>query len=361
MEPATATNLRSRLLVAAVAMLVIYAGGTLAYYLLGRGTWPLADCAYMTVITLTTAGFGEVLPNMDRVPYARFFTSVLLVGGAGVALYAVSILTTYLVEGEFMQSRRRKRMKKIVDAMTGHVIVCGAGGTGRHVVDELVATRWPFVVIDVSPANLARLQELHANQVAVIEGDATDDNVLAEAGIGRARGVVATLPDDKGNLFVVVTARGLNPSLRIVAKAVDAPAVRKLQAAGADAVVSVNAIGGLRMASEMIRPNVVGFLDKMVRDKDKQLRFEELTIPPLSPLVNTRLARSDIRKARNLLIVAARDPQTGEYTYSPGPDFVLLANMTLVVIGETDAVQRLRNSSLFSCGEELTSTGGGSG
>ena len=348
MKSTTANNLRSRLLVAGIAMLIIYAGGTLTYYALGKGAWKLGDCAYMTVITLTTAGFGEVLTNMDKVPYARFFTAVLLVGGAGVALYAVSILTTYLVEGEFLQSRRRKRMKRIIDNLSGHVIVCGAGGTGRHVVEELCATQWKFVVIDTGADKLARLQELHDNRLAIIEGDATDDNVLTEAGINRAHGIVASLPDDKGNLFVVVTARGLNPSLRIVAKAVDALAVRKLEAAGADAVVSVNAIGGLRMASEMVRPTVVGFLDKMMRDKDKQLRFEEVTIPAGSPLVNTKLAQRDIRKARNLLIVAARDPEHDSYTYSPGPDFLLLAGMTLVVIGETDSVQRLRNSSLFT-------------
>jgi voltage-gated potassium channel len=133
-----------------------------------------------------------------------------------------------------------------------------------------------------------------------------------------------------------------------VAKAVDPLAIRKLQVAGADSVVSVNTIGGLRMASEMIRPNVVGFLDKMMRETDKNLRFEEVTIPPQSPLANMKLAESDIRKERNLLIVAAKNPLSGEYTYSPGPEFRFEANMTLIMLGETDSVQRLRNSKLFS-------------
>jgi voltage-gated potassium channel len=146
----------------------------------------------------------------------------------------------------------------------------------------------------------------------------------------------------------VVTARNLNPSLRIVAKAVDSSAIPKLQKAGANSVVSVNNIGGMRMASEMLRPTVVTFLDKMLRDQDKKIRFEELLIPPGSPLVKARLANSDIRKeARNVLIVAIRD-RDGNYIFSPGPDFILQEEMTLIVIGETDSVIRLRESSLFT-------------
>lgn len=345
-EPAT--NLRSRLLVAGLSLLTVYATGTFGYYLLGDGKWKVGECAYMTVITLTTVGYGETLADLDKVPYARFFTGLLLILGAGVAVYFASILTTYLVEGEFLHGRRRKRMQKRIEGMEGHIIVCGAGGTGRHVVDELVATRWPFVLIDTEPDKLLRCQEMHENTLATIEGDATDDHVLLLAGIERARGVVATLPDDKGNLFVVVTARNLNPSLRIVAKAVDTSAVPKLQKAGANSVVSVNNIGGMRLASEMIRPAVVTFLDKMLRDRDKQLRFEELEIPARSSLIGTRLARSEIRgEARNVLIVAVREAD-GNYIFSPGPDFVLQEKMTLVIIGETESVIRLRESPLFA-------------
>jgi len=348
-EESIPSVLRRRLLVAGVLMVVVYAAGTLGYWILGHGRWSISDCAYMTVISLTTVGYGETLAGLHEVPYARLFTSLLLVSGAGIALYFVSVLTTFLVEGEFLQLRRRRKMKKKIGHLSDHIIVCGVGGTGKHVIEELVETRWPFVAIDNDPERLLRCQETHeTDDVPTIQGDATDDNVLIEAGIKRAYGVVASLPDDKGNLYIVITARGLNPSLRIVAKAVDPLAVRKLQVAGANAVISVNAIGGLRMVSEMIRPNVVTFLDRMMRDKDKKLRFEEVTIPPNSPLVNTRLAESDFRKERNLLIVAARNPTTNEYSYSPGPQFLLEAGMTLIVIGETESVQRLRQSRLFA-------------
>ena len=331
-------------------IVMVYAGGTLGYYLLGRGRWSLGDCAYMTVISLTTVGYGEVLEGMAEVPLARFFTGVLLVTGAGIVVYSVSVLTTFLVEGEFLHLRRRRRMRKRIDKLTGHVIICGGGRTGQHIAEELHAARWPYVLIDATPEAIQRCEERVRSEVLGIPADATDDQILLDAGIQRAHGVVAALPDDRDNLFVVVTARGLNPKLRIVAKAVDLRSVQKLQVAGADRIVSVNRIGGQRIASEMIRPHVVSFLDKMMREKDRNLRFEELTIPVGSPLVGRILAQSDIRRARNLLIVAASGPGAEDYTYSPGPDFLLQEGMTLIIIGETDSVQRLRDSALFKRG-----------
>jgi len=301
----------------------------------------------MTVISLTTVGYGEVLRGLHQIPHARLFTAILLICGAGIAVYLASVLTTFLVEGEFLQVRRVKRMFKKIEKMRGHIIVCGVGGTGSHIVNELVSTAWPFVAIEIDSERLKRLQEAHSNKVLTINDDATDDQVLLAAGIKHASGVVASLPDDKGNLYVVVTAKGLNPNLRIVAKAMDENAIQKLTVAGADAVVSVNTIGGMRMVSEMIRPHVVGFLDKMLRDKDKNLRFEEVTIPPGSSLVNTMLMESGLRKERNLLIVAARDSDTREYTYAPGGNLALKEGMTLILLGETESVRRLRHSRLF--------------
>jgi voltage-gated potassium channel len=341
------SSLRRRLLTAGILMLIIYGIGTGGYYIIGGGAWSLGDCAYMTVISLTTVGYGETLSGLNEIPNARLFTALLLVSGAGIALYFVSVLTTFLVEGEFLQIRRGKRMRKMISKMKDHIIVCGVGGTGRHVLEELVAARWDFVAIDTDAERLERCQEEYDHNLATINDDATDDKVLLQAGIERAHGIVASLPDDMGNLYVVVTARGFNPKLRIVAKAMDANAVRKLTMAGANSVVSVNTIGGLRMASEMIRPAVVSFLDKMMRDKDRSLRFEEVAIPAGSDLESRRLVESGLREERNVLIVAARDSQTGDYTYSPDGNFELQAGMTLILLGEAKSVQRLRKSRLF--------------
>ena len=341
------TSLRRRLIVAIGLIVTVYAVGTLGYYILGGGRWNLGDCAYMTVISISTVGYGEVLSGIQAVPYARLFTSILIITGAGVVLYAASMLITFLVEGEFLDLRRRRRMDKRIGKMSNHLIVCGAGRTGMHVIHELATSHWPFIVIDTDPDIGPRCAEACDHVVDFIVGDAIDDHVLIDAGIEQAYGVVAGLPEDKDNLYVVLTARGMNPKLRIIAKAVDPRAEAKLRVAGADSVVSVNRIGGMRLASEMIRPSVVSFLDIMMRDQDKNLRFEEIAIPKNSSLVGRHLAESDLRKERKLLVVAVMGPEEGVYTYSPGPSFVFQEGMVLVLIGETESVARLRESPAF--------------
>jgi voltage-gated potassium channel len=337
--------LRQRLQRALGAMILVYALGSLGFYLLGGGRWAFGDCLYMTIVSLTTVGYAEILPGLQEAPYGRLFTGTLLVTGVAVTLYAVSVLTTFLVEGAFLDLRQRRIMRKRIDRLSEHVIVCGAGRTGSHIASELAAALWPYVVIDSEADAIERLADDLDDELSYIVGDATDDSVLLSAGIERAHGVIAALSADKDNLYVVVTTRQINPQTRIVAKAVDPRAVQKLEAAGANRVVSVNAIGGHRMASEMIRPHVVEFIETMIRDKDRNLRLEEVTIPDASPLVGARLADTDIRKVSKLLVVAAGDADN--YTYSPGPDFVLRPGMKLIVLGETDSVHRLRQSPTF--------------
>ena len=341
--------MRNRLLGAAVAALLIICVGSAGYYTLGAGRWSLTDCVYMTVISITTVGYGEVLQDFRSVAYARFFTIFLVIAGTAVSIYFISVLTTYLVEGEFFHVRRGRKMKKRIESLRDHVIVCGAGRTGANIVSELVAAHRPFLVIEHDPEELRRCQHAcEEDSFPHIIDDATDDAVLIEAGIERAAGVVAALADDRDNLFVVITARGLNGKLRIVSKGVDPRAVEKLRVAGADTVVSVNHIGGFRMAAEMIRPNVVGFLDTMMSARDQKLRFEEITIPAGSELAGQALAQTDIRRERNLLIIAASRSGSDEFTYSPGPNYQLAEGMTLIVLGETVSVQRLRESPQFN-------------
>jgi voltage-gated potassium channel len=345
--------LRERILAASIALIAIFLVGTfgfwgLGHYFLGKRAWDLGDCAYMTVITITTVGFGE-LPYLPRVPGGRAFTVAVLLSGLGVAAYLVSALTTYFIEGEFTRTRVRRRMTRELDKIHDHIIVCGVGTTGVHVVEELVWTKWPLVAIDRDPAKLERLQELTPDVLPTVVGDATEDEVLERAAIKRARGVVAALTDDKDNLFIVVSARQLNPSLRIIAKGVDVQAGEKLKRAGADSVVNPAFIGGVRMVSEMIRPQVVEFLDLMLRDKDKNLRIEEVLVPTGSPLVGKPIFEAQIRRHTNLLVVAVREPPTpaataGRFVYNPGPETLIEANMALIVLGETESVHKLRSA-----------------
>jgi voltage-gated potassium channel len=330
-----------RLAVAAVLLLTLVFGGSTGYYTLGGGRWTFGECLYMTVITLSTVGFGE-LSRMGEVAGARALTVVLIVGGIGTLAYVQANVTALLVEGAIGQALRRNRMRKNIDALSGHIVVAGSGSTGRHVIEELIVTKTPFVVIDRNHEHVQRISEQMMNgEMLFVQGDATEDHVLMQAGIQRAAGVVAALTHDKDNLFVTLSARSLNPSARIVSKVTEDESAPKMLKAGATAVVSPTQIGGRRMASELIRPEVNEFLDQMLRDKDKSLRLEEVLIPKTSPYIGRALRDAPIRRETNLLVIAVRQP-TREFVYNPEPDFVLDAGMTLVVMGEPDGVKRLR-------------------
>jgi len=324
---------------ALLAGLVLLGSG--GYFVLGDGRWTFGECVYMTVITLSTVGFGE-LARMGEVPGARTLTIMLIIGGVGTLAYVQANVTAVLVEGAIGQALRRNRMRKKIEALSGHIVVAGSGSTGKHVIEELIATKTPFVVIDRNQEHVQRISDqMMAGDMLFVHGDATEDHILLLAGIERAAGVVAALTHDKDNLFVTLSARSLNAVARIVSKVTEDESAPKMLKAGATAVVSPTQIGGRRMASELIRPEVNEFLDQMLRDKDKSLRLEEVVVPKSSPYVGHALRDAPIRKETNLLVIAVRQP-TREFVYNPEPDFVLEAGMTLVVMGAADGVKKLR-------------------
>lgn len=330
-----------RLIAALGVFAVLVAAGTLGYLLLGHGRWHLDDCAYMTVITISTVGFFE-LGQMGQVPGARAFTVCLIVSGVGVLAYMQSNLTALLVEGAIGQAFRRRRMERDIRRLSGHVVVAGAGGTGKHVVEELVATGTPFVVIDRSDQVLRTVEaEVCGGRMLSVPGDATLDHVLLEAGVDRARGVVAALTHDKDNLYVTLSARSLNPGARIVSKVVDDEAAPKILKAGASAIVNPTMIGARRLASELIRPEVNEFLDQMLRDKDKNLRLEEIPIARDSGFVGVALKDAPIRRRTGALVVAIRGPDR-TFVYNPEPEVVMEAGTTLIVLGEAQSIVKLR-------------------
>lgn len=332
----------SRLIYATYALLGVVAISTIGYHVLGQGRWSWLDCLYMTLITIGTIGYGETLDGMAQMPEVRLWTMGLIVFGSGALVYFVSNFTALIIEGDLRGVLRRNRMRRHISHLENHIIVCGVGTTGIHVVEEMLATQTPFVVVEMNTERLGRLIEEHGEErIPSIEGDATEDEVLEQAGVKRARGVVAALHEDKDNLFVTITARSLNPTARIVAKAVELSASTKLRKAGADAVVSPNYIGGMRMASEMIRPSVTQFLDLMLRDKDRNLRIEEVTIPARSELIGARLVETDIMTASDCLVIAIRRAD-GTHLYNPKPDTVLEREMCLIILAESAHVNRLR-------------------
>jgi voltage-gated potassium channel len=331
-------RVRGRLAFAGFSLLVVFVGGTLGYYFIGHGQWSLRDCAYMVLITLTTVGYGEVIP-VSSVPEGRTFTMMLLVGGVGVSLYFLSSLTAFIVEGDLREALWRRRMHKRLDALRNHFIICGVGSTGRYVLEELLRAGKQVVVVELDKSHLDRVVHEHGDAVIAIEADATDDGVLKEAGIERAAGLVTTMQLDQDNLFVALSARGFNDKLRIVCRASDERVRPKLMQAGADVVVSPTHIGGRRMAHELLRPGVVGFLDFMAADVERNLDIEEVEIVPNSPLVGKTLAKSRIREVSSALVLAVSSGS--RHTYNPPADFRFEAGMTLVVLGEREQIERL--------------------
>jgi voltage-gated potassium channel len=326
--------LQKRLMGILLALIIVLFTGVSGYQLIEG--WSVLDALYMTVITLASVGFMEVHTLSD---VGRMFTMFLILGGTGVLVYGISTVTAFIVGGELTDALRRKAMQKKIDALKGHYIVCGADQTGRYAVEELIKTKKDFLVIEKAPD---KIKELTDKGIFCIEGDATHNAVLQEAGIERAGGLIATLHSDAENLFVVFTAKRLNAAIRVVSKALEEESEQKIRMAGADGVVMPNYIGGLRMVSEMIRPAVVTFLDIMLRERDKTIRIEDIRIPAGSLLAGKTLAESGIPALEGATIVALKDEE-GNYLFNPQKNTSLTENSTLVLMGKVETIDNIRS------------------
>jgi len=303
----------------------------------GGPEWSLLDGVYMTVITVATIGYGEI---HELPPSGRVFGTIYIILCLGTIAYAVSSITAFIVEGELKNLLGRRKMEKRIDRLRDHFIVCGADETALTAVRELLLTRKPFVVVDASREALDRAAGL--GDVLAVQGDPTDDEVLRMAGVERARGFLTSLPSDESNLFAVVTARSLNPRLRIVAKALDVQSHKKIVKAGADSVISPTFIGGMRMVSEMIRPAATTFLDQMLRERERVLRVDEITIPAGSPLAGRTLAEAGIGEKTGALLVAVKGARNAEYEFNPPAGRPLEAGDILIFIGSPEMAEGIR-------------------
>src|ERR1700733_13926508 len=237
------TPMVKRMLYGLVAIVLVTLGGGIGYYLIGDGKWPFGDCIYMTAITITTVGYDEVLPNMKDTEFARSFTIILLVFGTGTIVFFASTVTAFIIEGDLRNVLLTNKLKKRMKRMKDHVVVCGAGSTGRNVIEELIATGVPVIAIDQRESELKEIAaKFPKAQFTYIVGDATDDDIIAQANLGDARGLVAALSSDKDNLYLTVSARQSNPTSRIVARCAELSHVDKIKRSGADAVVAPNYI-----------------------------------------------------------------------------------------------------------------------
>jgi voltage-gated potassium channel len=339
-------SLKKRLLAGLLLLAGTVFGGAAGYYAIGGGQWSFMDCLYMTVITVTTVGFGETLNNMDKVEHARTFTMVLLLFGTGSIVFFASMITAFVVEGDLKNVLVASRLKKRMKRMKDHVIVCGAGSTGRNVIEELIKTGVPVIAIDVNEAELKDIADKNPQaQYSFIVGDATDDDVMAHCNLAQARGLVAALSSDKDNLYLTVSARQDNPKARIVARCAELSHVEKIKKSGADAVVSPNYIGGLRLVSELLRPSVVRFLDEMLRDRRAAYRIEEITLGDSTASLGDNLRDARIRERFGMTVLAVRRSADGAWTYNPDAQEKIGPGMTLVVLGSAEQVAELRRQS----------------
>ncbi|HQG28922.1 MAG TPA: NAD-binding protein, partial [Candidatus Ozemobacteraceae bacterium] len=280
-----------------------------------------------------TVGYGEVHPLS---PAGRLFTILLLITGAGLMAYTVTALGQFVVEGKLREIWGKRRMKDRINGLKHHFIVCGAGNTGLAVVHNLLGKQTPIVVIDSNPKVV---EELIEEQIPAIEGDATADETLIEGGLKRAAGLVTALPHDADNVFVTLTAKGINPDVFVVSTAGQLESAPKLKRAGANYVVTPAIIAGARMAAVLMRPSVVDFVDATMAGDDQGLQMEEFRIKDGSFLAQKALKDSDIRKRSGAIIVSVR---RGEKTIiNPEPGYVFDAGDILVALGTSEQVMRI--------------------
>ena len=331
-------DIKRRLILILIVVLCVILAGSLGYYIIYQGENSFMDCLFMTVISLTTVGYGEVTAVTGNVA-AEIYTIILITFGMGVILYGISTLTAIIIEGELSGMLRKKKMEKEISKLKNHYIVCGGGETGRPVIAELVKNGEPVVLVEQDEESIERCKEV--GDLLYIQGDASDDANLMAAGIDKAAGIIVTLSSDKDNLFTTMSARMLNSRVRIISRVVSKSLEPKMRRAGANSVVSPNDIGALRMASEMIRPAAVDFLDSMLRSSRGNLRIHQINISEQSSLVGKSLEESTLKEEHQLLVLGVRH-RNREMEFNPSQQLVLEKGMTLIVMGEVDDIAKVR-------------------
>ncbi len=293
------------------------------------------DALYMTVITISTVGYGEVGVMTDA---AKLFSIFIIFAGLSAVGYGVSSLVSFFFEGELRSAWRKKRMDAKIQEMKKHYIICGAGEVGRTVIKNLAEHKESFVVIEEDDE---KFEELELAGIPCIRGDATHEDVLEKAGVCCAKGIVCALDTDAENVFTVLTARQMNDGIYIVAKAVEPSSHNKLKKAGANNTISPNEIGGQRIAALLLRPSVISFLDIITRAGDVTLDLSEVAIPQGSSLADKKLSEAKIPERTGLIVLALKRKDNGKFKFNPGSGEVIRVGDTMVVLGTSEQVGTL--------------------
>jgi voltage-gated potassium channel len=320
-SPAEPDDPWSRVQPAAGAFLTVLIGGTIAYRLLGLG-W--LDAFYQTLITVTTVGFTEV--GTEITASYRVVSSTLILVGVGVGVYTIGLVFEALMEGRLTDHVGRSRMRKEIERLSGHVIVCGWGQVGLAITEAVSEAGEEVVIIDRNTELFQQTSHLS------VSGEATDDEVLRAAGIDRARSLVVALDGESDNLYVTLSGRALNPGLFIVTRAVGPNSASKLLQAGADRVVNPHQIGASRMASFVLQPNVADFLGETMVDRNLQIRLGEVEVRAAGPLVDRSLEQTGFLRSCDLTLLAIRHSD-GSFIHRPSPSYVPISGDVLILLG----------------------------
>lgn len=311
-------------------LIVLVGGGTVGYMLIED--WSTFEALYMTVITLATVGFSEVHTLSLE---GRVFTILLIIFGAGTIAYTIGTLIQFMVEGQLRSVLGRKKVEKQISMIKSHYIVCGYGRIGRLICRDFQAKPVPFIIVEQDAAICDMLDQ---QGLLYIQGDATRDEVLLQAGIQKAKGLITAVTSDSANVFITLTARGLNPALFILARASEESSELKLTRAGANKVISPYIIGASRMANAILRPSVVEFIDIATGGENLELQIEEIRIAPGSDLAGKALIDSGIRKNLGIIIVGINKGDSHP-VFNPAPETRIEAGDVLITLGKPPAIK----------------------
>ena len=323
-----------RIAVIIIIFIILVFGGTFGYMLLeNTGFWM---GLYLTIITVFTVGYGDIVPVH---PSGRIFTVFLVITSVSFVFYTFSKITETMIEGELRGLYKRRKMNRQISRLRDHYIVCGFGRIGKEICKILQEHHRPFVVIEKDAEEIRALEDLQFYQ---LQGEASDDEVLQRAGIEKAKGLVSVVASDADNLYITLTARGLNPNLFIMTRSSGSPGVQtKLKRAGATRVISPYSIGARRMAHLIVRPTVTDFIDLTMRAGELDLIMEELQVSSASHLNGKSLIESEIRKKYDVIVVAIKR-QDGTMLFNPKSETIIMASDILIVLGNSEHIAGLR-------------------
>lgn len=323
---------RSKIYIALSLMILVLVAGVIGYRYIADYSW--LEALYMTIITVTTVGFKEVRPldSGDKI-----FTVLLIIASVFIFAYAISVITEYILGKNSLQLLKKRKVKNKISSLSNHVIVCGYGRNGMQAAERLTAYKKPFVVIEKNKEVI----EKYSENVLFVEGDANDDEVLSMAGIDRAQYLITAMPDDASNLFVVLSSRQINQDLFIISRASLVTSQKKLQLAGADKVIMPDMIGGDHMASLVVIPDLITFMDKLSVEGEHTTNLEEVAIEDFSDQVECNSLRDlDLRQKTGCTIIGYIDPN-GNYIINPGADMQLEPKSKVIVLGRPEQIRKL--------------------